>query len=52
MLFDLYFSIPAVIAKSFDPAEEFAILIGIPTKEAKAEIETHPVTAETIKVSV
>ena len=52
MLFDLYFSITAVIAQIFDPAAEFAMLIGIPTKEVKAEIETHPVTAEYKKVSV
>ena len=28
----------------FIAAAEFAIPTGIPTKEAKAEIETHPVT--------
>ena len=50
MLFDLYFSIPAVIAQIFDPAAEFAMLIGIATREAKAEIETHPVTVEAKKV--
>ena len=44
--YDLYFLIPAVIGQIFNPAEEFVIPIGIPTKETKAEIEIHPVTAE------
>ena len=35
---DLYFFITAVIAKFFIPTAELAILIKIPTKEAKAEI--------------
>ena len=35
----------------FTPIEELVIAIQIPTKEAKAEIETHPVIVE-IKISV
>ena len=46
----LYFLIPAVIAQFFNPITEFVILIGIPTKEEKAKMETHPVTVE-IKIS-
>ena len=41
---DLYFWIPAVITQLFDPIAEFVIPIGIATKEAKAEMETHPLT--------
>ena len=40
---DLYFLIPAVIAQVFNPIAELVIPIGIPTKEAKVETETHPV---------
>ena len=40
------FLIPAVIARIFDPTSEIAMSIGITTKEAKAETETHPVTVE------
>ena len=42
-MIDLYFLIPAVIAKIFKPIAELVIPIRIPTKEAKAEIEVHPV---------
>ena len=38
--------IPAVIAQIFNLITEFVIPIEIPTKEAKAEIEIHPVTIE------
>ena len=31
----------------FTPIAELVIPIGMPTKEAKAEMETHPVTAGT-----
>ena len=31
----------------FNPIAECVIPTGIPTKEAKAEMETHPVTVET-----
>ena len=43
LIIDLYFLIPAVITQIFNPIVELAIPIGIPTKEAKAEMETHPV---------
>ena len=41
------FLVPGVIAQFFNPSAELAIPTGIPTKEAKAEMKTHPVTAET-----
>ena len=41
-----FFLIPAFIAKVFNPIAELVILIVIPSKEAKAEIQMHPVTAE------
>ena len=47
---DLYFIIPAVITQIFNPIAELIIHIGIPTKEAEAEMETHPVTVQ-IKIS-
>ena len=43
---DLYCLIIAVVAQMFIPTEELSIPIGIPNKEAKAQIETHPVTVE------
>ena len=43
----LYFLILGVIAQVFNPVVELVILIEIPTKEAEAEIETHPVLVET-----
>ena len=43
LMIDLYFLILAVIAQIFYPTAELAIPIGIPTNEAKAEIETDPV---------
>ena len=43
LIIDLYFLIPAVIAQSFHPIAELVIPIGIPSKEAKVEIEIHPV---------
>ena len=45
-----YFLISEVIPQIFNPTLQIVIPIGIPTKEAKAEIETHPVTVE-IKIS-
>ena len=39
----LYFLIPAVITQIFHPIAELVIPIGIPPKETKAEMETHPV---------
>ena len=43
---DLCFLIPAVITQIFNPIVELVIPIEIPTKEAKAEMETHAVTVE------
>ena len=43
----LCFLIPAVITKIFNLIAELVIPIGIPTKDAKAEMETHPGTVET-----
>ena len=46
LIIDLYFFIPAVIVTTFIPNPELPIPTGIPTKEAKEEMETHPVTIE------
>ena len=46
LFIDLYFLIPEVIAQIFNRTAELIILIGMPTKEAEAEMEIHPVTAE------
>ena len=46
LIIDLYFLIAAVIAQIFNPIAELVISIGIPLKEAKAEIEIHPVIIE------
>ena len=46
LITDLYFLIPAVIAQIFNPITELVIYTGIPSKEAKAEIETYPVIGE------
>ena len=43
LIIESFFLIPAVITQIFNPIEELVIPIGIPTKEAKTEIETHPV---------
>ena len=43
---DSDFLIPAVIAQIFNPIAELVIPIGIPTKEAKLDMETHSVIAE------
>ena len=50
LISDLYLLIPAVITQSFNPIAELVIPIGILTKEAKAEMEMHPVIVE-IKMS-
>ena len=48
LIIDLLFLIPAVITQQiFTPTAELVIPTGILTKEAKAEMETHPVTVET-----
>ena len=46
LITDLYLLIPAVTAQIFNSIAEFVIPIRIPSKEAKAAIEIHPVTAE------
>ena len=46
LIIDLYFLIPAVITQIFNPIAELVIPYGIPTKEAKAEMETYPVSVE------
>ena len=40
------FLIHAVIAQIFNPTTALAIFTGIPTEEAKVEMETHPVPIE------
>ena len=49
LITDLYFLIPAVITQIFNPVVDLVIPIGITTKKAKAEMETHPVIAEITK---
>ena len=51
LIIDLYFLIPAIIVQICNPIAELVIPIGIQFKEAKAEIEMHPVTVEIKKVS-
>ena len=46
LIIDLYFLIAAVVIQIFNPPAELVIAIGIPTKEAKAEMETHLVIVE------
>ena len=46
LIIDLYFLIPEVIVQIFNPIAGLVIPIGIPSKQAKAEIETHPVVVE------
>ena len=46
LIIDSYFLFSAVIAQIFNPITELVIPVGIPSKEAKAEIEMHPVTTE------
>ena len=46
LIIDLYFLIPAVIAQISNPTEELVVHNGIPIKDAKAKMETHPVIAE------
>ena len=45
-IIDSYFLISAGIAQILNPIAELVISVGIPTKEAKAEIDTQPVIAE------
>ena len=46
LFIDLYFLILVVIAQIVNPIAELVIPIGIPTEEAKAEMETHPIIVE------
>ena len=46
LIIDLYFLIPAVIAHIFNPIAELVIPLGVPVREAKAEIEIHLVNVE------
>ena len=46
LIIDLYFFIAAVIAQIFNPIAELIIPIEIPTKEAKADMEIHPVIVD------
>ena len=46
LFIDLYVLIQAVITHIFNPIVELVIPTGIPTKEAKAEMETPPVIVE------
>ena len=48
---ELYFLIAAAIAQSFNPFAERVMFIGIPNKEATAEMETHSVFEPKIKCS-
>ena len=51
-IIDLYFLISAVIAQIFKPTAELLIPIGMQIKEAKAEIEMHPVTKEASRTNL
>ena len=46
LIFELYFLIPLVILQIFNSTAELAMLIKIPTKEAKAKIVKHSAMAE------
>ena len=46
IIIDLIFLIPTVIPQFFNTIAELVLPIGIATKEAKAEMETHPVTVD------
>ena len=46
LITDFCLLISVVIAQMFNPTAELVMPIRIPTKESKAEIETHPVTPE------
>ena len=45
IIIDLHFLIPTAIARIFNPITELLITPARPIKEAKAEIEIHPVIA-------
>ena len=46
LIIDLYFLLPAAIAQIFSFIAELVIPTGRPDKEAKPEIEIHPVIVE------
>ena len=46
LIIELKFLIPATIAQIFNPIAELVIPVEIPSKEAKAEIQIHPVIVE------
>ena len=46
LIIDLYCLITAVIAQIFNPIAKLVTPTAIPSKEAKGEIDIHPVTAE------
>ena len=46
LIIDLYCLISAVIAQIFNPIAKLVTPTAIPSKEAKGEIDIHPVTAE------
>ena len=48
LIIDSYFLIRTLITQTFSPIAKLVIPTGIPTKEAKAEMETHPVIVEII----
>ena len=48
LIIDLYFLIPAVVTQIFNSIAELVTPIGIPTKEAKAEMEIRSVIVEII----
>ena len=47
LVIDLYFLVPAFVTQIFNPVEELLLSIRATTKEAKAEMGTHPVTIKT-----
>ena len=47
LVINLYFLNPTVIVQISNPIAEFEIPTGTPNKEAKAEVEKHPVMIET-----
>ena len=49
LIIDLYFLFPVSITQRFNPIPELLTPIGIPSKEAKEEIEIDPVIAEAKK---
>ena len=46
LIIDLYVLIPAVITQNFNSTAELINPVRIPNKEAKEEIELHPVIVE------